>query len=104
MTDRVAIAIVRGPVPEVFIAEDQETLNWVLALQLIASTPGHRLSPGLRDDLRDALREERWGDAVFAWMQANDLEIDVYSSETLYEASDVELAADELQFTPLFAD
>lgn len=104
MSDRVAIAIVRGPVPNVYLAEDQDTLNWVLALELIASTPSGSLPPDLRDDLRTALSEERWGDAVHAWMVANDLEIDVYSSETLHEASDVELAADELQFTPLFRD
>lgn len=104
MSDRVAIAIVRGPLPEVYIAEDQETLNWVLALQMIASTPGHLLGEGLRDTLREALLEERWGDAVIEWMHANDLEIDVYSSETLYQASDVEMAHDELQFTPLFQD
>ena len=104
MTAHVAVAIVRGPEPEVYIAEDQETLNWVLALQLIASTPGDRLEPGLRDQLRAALLEERWGDAVYAWIQANDVEVDVYSSETLYETSDVELAAAELQFRPLFSD
>lgn len=104
MSDRVAIAIVRGPVPEVYIAEDQDTLHWVLALQMIASTPGHQLGEGTRDTLREALLEERWGDAVFEWMQVNDLEIDVYSSETLYLASDVEMAAHELQFSPLFQD
>lgn len=104
MSEHVAIAIVRGTDPEVFIAEDQETLNWVLALHLIASTPGNRLATELRDTLRSALLEERWGDAVFQWMQANDLEIDVYSSETLYEASDVEFGAAELQFRPLFVD
>lgn len=104
MSDRVAIAIVRGPVPEVYIAEDQDTLNWVLALKMIATKPGNQLREGLRDTLREALLEERWGDAVFVWMQANDLEIDVYSSETRYLASDVEMGAHELQFTPLFQD
>lgn len=104
MSDRVAIAIVRGPLPEVYIAEDQETLNWVLALKMIASTPGDQLGEGLRDSLREALLEERWGDAVVTWMHAQDLEIDVYSSETLYLTSDVEMGAHELQFTPLFQD
>ena len=32
--------------PEVFIAEDQDTLNWVLALRLIARTPGRELTRG----------------------------------------------------------
>jgi len=104
VSELIAIAIVRGELPEVYMAEDQDTLNWVLALKMIASTPGDQLSEGFRDTLRAALREERWGDAVYEWMIHNDLEIDVYSSETLYHASDVEMGAHELQFTPLFQD
>ena len=40
MSELIAIAIVRGELPEVYMAEDQDTLNWVLALKMIASTPG----------------------------------------------------------------
>lgn len=104
MSDLIAIAIVRGDLPEVYMAEDQDTLNWVLALKMIAATPGNQLDEGIRETLRSALREERWGDAVSKWMIHNDLEIDVYSSETLYHAGDVEMGAHELQFTPLFRD
>lgn len=100
----VSVAIVRDDPPRVFIAADQETLNWVLALRLIATTPGTQLEPGLRSNLRTALQEERWGDAVFTWIQANDIEVDVYPSESFYEASDVEMGEHELQFTPLFQD
>ena len=101
MPEIVASAVVRGIPPEVFIAEDQETLNWVLALRLIARTPGHVLDEGLRDELRLALREERWADAVEMWMDVEE-EVDIYSSFDLYTARDVELAAHELEFTPLF--
>jgi hypothetical protein len=99
----VACAVVRDNPPQVFIADDQETLNWVLALRLIAVTPGRELPEHLREGLRDALREERWGDAVELWMH-NRPEVDVYSSNELYTDSDVELAAQELEFTPLFRD
>ena len=99
----VACAVVRDTPPEVFLAEDQDTLNWVLALKLIASTPGHELTEDVRDLLREALTEERWGDAVQLWMQ-NRPEVDVYSSVELYTARDVELARQELEFTPLFRD
>jgi hypothetical protein len=95
--------VVRDTPPQVFIAEDQETLNWVLALKLIASMPGRELSEDVRDSLREALREERWGDAVQLWMQSRP-EVDVYSSFELYTAQDVELASQELEFTPLFRD
>ena len=103
MARSVACAVVRDDPPLVFIAEDQETLNWVLALRLIARIPGHELADGLRDRLRQALRDELWGDAVEMWMQ-NRPEVDVYPSFELYTERDVELAAQELEFTPLFAD
>lgn len=103
MPQFVACAVVRDDPPQVFIAEDQETLNWVLALRLIARAPGHELDRGFRDALRDALREEQWGEAVELWMQ-NRPEIDVYPSFELYTERDVELAAQELEFTPLFED
>lgn len=104
MSDRVAVAIVHDEPPRVFMAEDQETLNWVLALHLIASTPAERFPRYLVDSFRSALLEERWADAVVAWIEHHDVAVDVYSSETLYQASDVEMGAHELQFTPLFRD
>ena len=103
MPRSVACAVVRDDPPQVFVAEDQETLNWVLALHLIARIPGHELAEGLRDHLRQALRDELWGDAVELWMQ-NRPEVDVYPSFELYTDRDVELAAQELEFTPLFRD
>jgi hypothetical protein len=101
MPNVVACAVVREDPPQVFLAADQETLNWVLALKLIAVTPGRELPEGLRDELRNALREERWGEAVELWMTDRP-EVDVYPSFELYGESDVELAAQELEFTPLF--
>jgi len=99
----VACAVVRDDPPQVFIAEDQETLNWVLALKLIARTPGRDLDPDLRTALRRALREERWGDAVELWMEDRP-EVDVYPGFDFFTSTDVELAAQELEFTPLFRD
>ncbi|MEZ5376732.1 MAG: hypothetical protein R2733_09505 [Acidimicrobiales bacterium] len=101
--DFVACAVVRDDPPFLLIAEDQETLNWVIALQLIARIPGNDIGEGLRDRLRTALRNEQWGEAVELWM-SHGTEVDVYSSFELYRASDVELAAHELDFTPLFQD
>ncbi len=97
----VACAVVRDDPPRVFLAEDEVTLNWVLARELIARTPGRELSPGLRAQLRQALRDERWATAVALWME-NHPEVDVYPSLDLHTASDVELASLELAFTPLF--
>ena len=76
----------------------------MLALHLIAPTPGHALVEGTRDRLREALVDERWGDAVELWMRIRPGEIDVYPSYDFYIGRDVELAREELQFTPLFED
>jgi hypothetical protein len=103
MVQSVACAVVRDEPPLVFIAENQETLNWVIALKLIARTPGHELSIGLRNQLRQALREEQWGKAVELWMH-NRTEVDVYPSFDFYTESDVELGPQELEFTPLFTN
>lgn len=100
----VSVAIVKENPPSVFIAEDMDTMNWVLALRLVARTTPQEVGPGLRDVLREALLEERWADAVYAWMDAMDVEVDVYASEDLFTARDVEFAPTELQFTPLFRD
>src|SRR5437773_6314371 len=103
MPRSIACAVVRDEPPQVFVAEDQETLNWVLALHLISRTPGRELPDVLRDRLRAALRGEKWGEAVELWMR-NRPEVDVYPSFELYTGRDVELAAQELEFTPLFQD
>ena len=103
MPRTVACAVIRDDPPEVLIAEDQETLNWVLALQVIARTPGSELPADLRERLRKALRNEQWGEAVVLWIDRH-TEVDVYPSIDFYTARDVELASEELQFTPLFED
>jgi hypothetical protein len=99
----VACAVVRDDPPTVYLAEDQDALNWVLALKLIAQTPGRELSGELRESLRGALRDEQWGTAVELFMRDHP-EVDVYSSFDLYTARDVEMAPLELPFTPLFED
>ena len=103
MPSFVAVAVVREDPPEVFVAENESALSWVLALRLIAQTPSRELARNVRDRLRAAILEERWGDAVELWMQDHP-EVDVYPSFELYTERDVELAAQELEFTPLFQD
>jgi hypothetical protein len=102
MSRLVACAVVRHDPPEVFVAEDIETLNWVLALQVVAATPGGSLPVAVRDDLRAALLDERWGDAVELWIVHGDVPVDVYASVDLFAPADVEFAPAELQFRPLF--
>lgn len=100
----VSVAIVNESPPSVFIAEDMDTMNWVLALKLVARTRAEDVSSNLRVLLREALLEERWADAVFLWMEEMEVAVDIYASEDLFTARDVEFAPTELQFTPLFRD
>ena len=100
----VACAVVRDDPPRVFVAEDLETLNWVLACQLVANTPGHELPAGEREALRLALRDQRWGDAVFAFIARTGLAVDVYESTELHLAADAAVGPLELQLTPLFTE
>lgn len=102
MAENIACAVVRDDPPAVFAAEDLDTLNWVLALRLVAATPAAELPEDVRDSLRDALAGERWGDAVATWIRHRDVAVDVYPSMPLYVPADVELAPIELQFTRLF--
>lgn len=103
MARTVALAVIRDEPPEVFVAENQEVLNWVIALKLIARTSGRDLAPDFREKLRAAILDERWGDAVQLWI-ASRTPVDVYSSHQLFTQRDVELAAEELEFSPLFED
>jgi ketosteroid isomerase-like protein len=100
----VACAVVRDDPPRVFVAQDIDTLNWVLACQLVAKTPGHDLPAGEREELRRALREERWGDAVFAFIARTGTAVDVYESTDMHLAADAAVGPLELQLTPLFTD
>jgi len=100
----VCCAIVHGDTPEVFLADDLDTLHWVLALQLVAQSRADEFSEPARAVLREALLEERWADAVVEWMATTGQVVDVYPSFDVYTADALppDLAMIELQFTPLF--
>ena len=100
----IAYAIVHDDPLVVHFAEDVAVLHRALALNLVG-----RADPGtfgaLRDTVRQALLDERWGDAVVAWMEATDTVIDVYTDRVL-TADDLpaELIGAQLQFSRLFRD
>lgn len=102
----VAYAVVRQDPPEVFVAEDIEVLNRVLALELVARTPSHELETEPRGRLRTALLEERWADAVVQWMRLRGVAVDVYTHLHVYSAPDIpaDLVGAQLQFAPIFRE
>ena len=101
----VAYAVVHTEPPSIFLADDIDLLHRVLALEVVARTDPVLLG-ATSSGIREALLEERWGDATVAWIQATGTGIDVYDGKSVY--SDDDLPADmigaQLQFTRLFAD
>lgn len=102
-----AYAVVHDDPPQVYAAETVEVLQWVIALEVVARTPAATLSAGTVQTLREALLEERWGDAVELWIRTSDTVIDVYPDGLRVWTTDAiqaDIADVRLQFTPLFSD
>lgn len=101
----VASAVVHNEPAAVFLADDVDVLHRVLALEVVARTDA-RLLNGRAEAIREALLEERWGDAVVMWIRETGTGIDVYTSTSVYTGADLpaELIGAQLQFAPLFRD
>ncbi len=101
---RVFYAVIHedGAEPTVFIAQDEESLNQAIALELIASTDSKRLGIRLAA-IRDALMEGRWVDALVDWMSATGRTVDVYPDEPVRETvHDDQTLEFELRLKPIF--
>jgi hypothetical protein len=101
----VALAVVRDSPPAVVVADDIDVLQRALAVRLVARTDPERIAASDRARLRTALEEERWSDALVAWMKHTGIVIDVYTERVL-TADDLpaDLLGVQLQFSPLFRD
>ena len=101
----VAYAVVHTEPPSIFLADDIDLLHRVLALEVVARTDPALLGAGA-DAIRDALLEERWGDATVAWIKRTGTGIDVYDGKSVYTDDDLpaEMIGAQLQFTRLFAE
>ena len=102
----VAYAVVRFDPPAVYLAEDIDVLQRLLALELVADTDPALLTPEGADELRTALLDERWGDAVVTWMTLSGVAVDVYTFLPIYRRAELpsELIGAQLQFKRLFRD
>ena len=103
-----AFAIVRQEEPQVFLAEDATVLDRVLALHIVAQlSSGQVTSPGRLEEMRRALLEERWADALAAWIEETGVPVDVYDERPrVWTGSqlDTEQASMEIRLSPLFGD
>ena len=102
----VAYAVVRTEPPQVFLATDVDVLQRVLAVELVARTPPTALEPSERSAICDALLDERWADAVVAWIGRMGVEVDVYTHLHVFGEDDLpaDLVGAQLQFAPLFRE
>ena len=102
----VAYAVVRFDPPEVYLAEDIEVLQRLLALELVADTDPALLTVEGADELRRALLDERWSDAVVTWMELSSVAVDVYTFLPIFGPDELpsELIGAQLQFKRLFRD
>lgn len=104
---RVSIAVVRGDPPVALLAESDAVMGRLLAMRLVARSHARDLErSGMLDDIRSALLEERWGDAVTMWMQATSEVVDVYPDEEIVtdERLDQDTASMEIRLAPIFED
>jgi hypothetical protein len=104
---RVAVGVRRGDVPDVFLAESEAVLGRVLALRLVAHTPASAIPDAAAlETMRSALLEERWGDAVAAWMEFTGEIVDGYPDEPVFTNArlDADTASVEIRLSPIFDD
>lgn len=104
---RVAVGVVRGDPPEVYLADSDATLSRLLALRLVAQTPSEHLrASGHLETIREAMMEERWADAVLSWMEVTGEIVDAYPDELLWteRALDADGASMEIRMAPIFDD
>ncbi len=103
-----AFAIAREEEPQVFLAESVDVLARVLALRLVAQLEAASVrSPSRLHEMRSALLEERWADALVAWIEETGIPVDVYDEPlTVWSeaALDADQASFEIRMAPLFAE
>jgi hypothetical protein len=103
-----AYAVVRQEEPQVFLAENAKVLDRVLALNLVARLPHSSVTSDARlREMRNALLEERWADALVAWIEETGVAVDVYDEplRPWTEAMlDREQASMEIRISPLFGE
>lgn len=103
-----AYAIVRSDPPEILLAEGADAISRALAIYLVAQLPAGEVTSQARlREMREALLEERWADALVAWIEETGTVVDVYDEPTKVWTTaelDLERASLEIRLAPLFAE
>ena len=100
-----AYAVRRSDPDQPLLADTEETLSKVIALRWIAEWEPGRGTAAAADQVRAALLEERWDDAVLGWMAATGEVVDVFPHGLeIHEAADYPAGefGPRVQTSPLF--
>ena len=86
------------------MAGDEDVLSRLVALRVVARSDPADLFPGSVERIREALLEERWGDAVAEWIDATGEAVDAYPDEDVWSESqlDAETASLEIRLEHIF--
>jgi hypothetical protein len=76
----VAVALTRDEHAQVLLADNGDVLSRLVALRWVGQTAPSVLGDRV-EGIREALLEERWGGAVFLWMEATGSVVDGYPDE-----------------------
>ena len=77
-------AVVHSTPPQVYFAEDVETLSEILARRVIARTRSRFFEPTPLHDIRTALLDRNWERALLLWMTHMETHIDIYPSGEIH--------------------
>ena len=103
-----AFAIVRGEEPALLLAESAAVMDRALALQVVAQLSASAVQSHARlNEMRSALLDERWADAVVLWIEETGVAVDVYTESPKVWSErelDAEQASMEIRMAPLFAE
>jgi hypothetical protein len=103
-----AWAVVRSQEPKIFLATGADVISRALALNLVAQMPANEVSSPVRlKEMREALLQERWADALAVWIEETGTPVDVYpdSPRVWSEADlDADKASMEIRMAPLFSE
>ncbi|HEV2755068.1 MAG TPA: hypothetical protein VG318_04750 [Actinomycetota bacterium] len=103
-----AYAIVRSDPPQILLAEDADAISRALAIYVVAQLPAADVtSPARLREMREALLEERWADALVEWIEETGAVVDVYDEPTKVWTTaelDLERASLEIRLAPLFGE
>ncbi len=99
----VAVAVTRDEPALVLLAANGDVLSRLVALRWVAQTAPSALGDRV-EGIREALLDERWGDAVLLWMEATGTVVDAYPDEEVWteERLDKDRASFEIRVAPIF--